>query len=450
MNERVELQSRHVDCSNLAEATSCPRRLWQGDEEDEDDEKGRTMRTVRTMRREGRVALLVSPAAERVADLPMLLEAAGISIGEQISVGGLEITRPRGASWKRRGYVGVVAAGGDGTVSAATSQIAESDLPLGILPLGTSNDVARALGVPLDLPSACAVIASGIATGVDVGLVIPADSLSEPGRAMRAGLRGVAQRLLPPGPLRAELVGSEARFIHALTLGLNVEFARLATDVARRRRWGPLNYATATVEALTKLHPVPVTLHLSGIHSTASHSGHIEQGGSDARTGRRRAEDELVVSCQAIQVAVVNTPVFGGALNLRLPAAHPQDRLLDVVVIEALEPRLLRETVEGLLAALGTLADSYSPSAFEPEKAAADTLLVTEEAARFALPGIRHYQVRSVHIEAPSGVDITLDGEIGARTPVEVSLARKRLQVLLPAEAHQRIARVAKTEASTS
>lgn len=426
---------------------------------------------MRIIRREGRVALLVSPAAERVAGLPKLLEAAGISIGEQIAVGDLEATRPRGASWRRRGYVAVVAAGGDGTIGAATSQIAESDLPLGILPLGTSNDVARSLGVPLDLPLACAVIANGIATGVDVGLVIPAISLSEPARALRARLRGVARRLLPSGPLRVTLAGSEARFVHAATLGLNVEFARLATDVARRRRWGPLNYATATVEALTKLHPVPVTLHMSGIHPTANHlGGRREQGGSHMPTGRRRAGDELVVTCQAIQVAVVNTPVFGGALNLRLPAAHPQDRLLDVVVIEALEPRLLRETVEGLLAALGTLADSYLPASFasssafessiqpphtelaetqETEKAAADTLLVTEEAARFALPGIRHYQVRSVHIEAPSGVDITLDGEIGARTPAEVSLARKRLQVLLPAEAHQRMAGLAETEAST-
>jgi diacylglycerol kinase (ATP) len=135
-------------------------------------------RKVVAMRQAGPIALIVNPAAEAAADLPDLLHAAGISIGEQVAVGDLEAMRPRGASWRRRGYAAVVAAGGDGTIGAATSQIAESDLSLGILPLGTSNDVARALSIPLDLSAACAVIANGLAhgltTAVDVGVVIPA------------------------------------------------------------------------------------------------------------------------------------------------------------------------------------------------------------------------------------------------------------------------------------
>jgi diacylglycerol kinase (ATP) len=407
---------------------------------------------VVAMRRAGPIALIVNPAAEHAARLPNLLHAAGINIGEQIAVGDLEAMRPHGASWRRRGYAAVVAAGGDGTIGAATSQIAESDLPLGILPLGTSNDVARALSIPLDLSAACAVIANGLGhgltTAVDVGVVIPAptSTVSSSGleRTMQPRLRdrvrGVARRLLPPGSLRGALAGPEIRFIHAVTLGLNVEFARLATDVARRRRWGPLNYAAASVEALTKLRPVSVTLRLSGISPTASHLSypeHSEQARPDVRRHSRysrhvRGEDELVVACQTVQVAVVNTPVFGGALNMRLPAADPRDRRLDVVVIEALEPRLLRETVEELLAALAPQPSTQS-SATEAEEIAADSLLLTEEAARFALPGVHHYQVRGVRIEAPAGVDITLDGEIGARTPAEVCLAGKQIQVLLPA-----------------
>jgi diacylglycerol kinase family enzyme len=131
---------------------------------------------------------------------------------------------------------------------------------------------------------------------------------------------------------------------------------------------------------------------------------------------------------QAVQVAVVNTPVFGGAFNLRLPGVEPSDQLLDVIVIEALESQLLRETVEKLLAALGSLASGHLAPTTE-----SDSLLVTEEAARFALPGVHRYQARSIRIETPSNVPMTLDGEISARTPVEVRLARRQLRVLVPA-----------------
>ncbi|HEY7340479.1 MAG TPA: diacylglycerol kinase family protein [Ktedonobacterales bacterium] len=378
----------------------------------------------------GTVALVISPTADYNA-VESQLRAVGITIGERVTVGDVDVRRPLGAFWRRRGYAAVVAAGGDGTIGAAVSQIAESDVPLGILPLGTSNDVARSLGVPLDLAAASAVIANGVPSTVDVGVVRRTTSSGYEGNVQEA-LRNVARRLLPPGSLRSSLVGPEARFLHAATLGLNVEFARLATDVARRRRWGPLNYASATVEALTKLHPVPVTLRLSGVPPL-----------SDIP---RPKGDEHGITYQAVQVAVVNTPVFGGAFNLRLPGAQPSDQLLDVVVIEALESHLLRETVEQLLAALGSLAGGQSaPTSTTSAEAleaselaqsaragAGDSLLVTEEAARFALPGVHHYQARSVRIETPSTVAMTLDGEISARTPVEVRLARRQLRVLVP------------------
>lgn len=392
---------------------------------------------MKTSKRGGRIALLTSPAAERVAGLADLLRSSGFSLAEQVSVRDVDPRRPLGMRWRRRGCVALVAAGGDGTVGAAVSQLAGSDLPLGILPLGTSNDVARSLGIPLDLSEACAIIAGGTPADVDVGLVIP--GVSPPSRGkLQNGVHVAARQLLAPGPLRVALAGPEYRFIHAATLGLNVEFARLATDVARRRQWGPFNYATATMEALTKLHPVPVTLHLMGVHSAVEHG---EQSRSLAKRRRSRA-DTLTISCQAVQVAAVNTPVFGGALNLRLPAAQSRDRLLDIVVIEALEPRMLRETVERLFAALGALADRArilgaqpAPETSPSEASSADeSLLLTEEAARFALPGVRHYQARSVRIETSNNVEMTLDGEIAARTPAEVCLARERARVLLPGE----------------
>jgi diacylglycerol kinase family enzyme len=65
----------------------------------------------------------------------------------------------------------IVVGGGDGTVNAAASVLAERSLPLGILPLGTFNHFARDLGLPLDLDSALDVIARGRTRRVDIGEV---------------------------------------------------------------------------------------------------------------------------------------------------------------------------------------------------------------------------------------------------------------------------------------
>jgi YegS/Rv2252/BmrU family lipid kinase len=68
-----------------------------------------------------------------------------------------------------RGVKTVVIGGGDGTISTAIDVFArKSDLTLGFLPLGTGNEVARVLGIPLDVAEACKVIAYGQVTKADV------------------------------------------------------------------------------------------------------------------------------------------------------------------------------------------------------------------------------------------------------------------------------------------
>ena len=55
----------------------------------------------------------------------------------------------------------VVAAGGDGTLNAVAQRLMHTNIPMGILPLGTFNYVARVLNIPLGLIQAANIIATG-------------------------------------------------------------------------------------------------------------------------------------------------------------------------------------------------------------------------------------------------------------------------------------------------
>lgn len=273
---------------------------------------------------------------------------------------------------------------------------------MGILPLGTSNDTARALGIPLQLDAACAAVAQDIPAPIAVGQVVPlakggASSLTEGAEPWDSNV-----------------------FLHALTLGLNVAFARLATDVAQRQHWGRLTYAASAIEALPQFEPVPITLHLS------------DSDGMQAAVAPER------VTCEALQLAVINLPLFGGALQLRLPSTAAVNCLLDMVIIEALEPPQMRTLVEGLLAALSRLPQPVRGAALEP---VAVSPTDSDEALGFALPGVRRYTVLSVVIETPKPVGVTLDGEVRAQTPVLVRVAPEPLPVLLSSKARPRAQR---------
>ncbi|ABW26343.1 methylglyoxal synthase [Acaryochloris marina] len=61
----------------------------------------------------------------------------------------------------------IIASGGDGTVSAIAGTTLETGIPVGIIPRGTANAFAVALGLPTDLKRACETIAAGNTRMVD-------------------------------------------------------------------------------------------------------------------------------------------------------------------------------------------------------------------------------------------------------------------------------------------
>ncbi|MEO8129906.1 MAG: diacylglycerol kinase family protein [Bryobacteraceae bacterium] len=70
-----------------------------------------------------------------------------------------------------RGARILVAAGGDGTVSAVASSLPGSDAILGVLPMGTLNHFAKDLHIPFNLEEAVGVITRGKTTHCDIGEV---------------------------------------------------------------------------------------------------------------------------------------------------------------------------------------------------------------------------------------------------------------------------------------
>jgi diacylglycerol kinase (ATP) len=62
----------------------------------------------------------------------------------------------------------VIGVGGDGLINQVANELVGSDVALGIIPAGVGNDLARGLGIPLDLAGACRVIAQGATRTIDV------------------------------------------------------------------------------------------------------------------------------------------------------------------------------------------------------------------------------------------------------------------------------------------
>ena len=117
------------------------------------------------------------PAFGVPPSLELLVEAAaGAGVVADVEVAPPIAQLPRRfREAARSGIDTVVAVGGDGTVRAFAQALLNNDLrdllTLGILPLGTANNVAHSLKIPFDLNGAMRVLAEGVAQGVDVGQV---------------------------------------------------------------------------------------------------------------------------------------------------------------------------------------------------------------------------------------------------------------------------------------
>src|SRR6266487_5778629 len=349
-----------------------------------------------------RVIVIHSPHSGRSSKLPDAikhLEQAGLEVVKSISIADLDNLPAQGTSWKESGVDVATAAGGDGLVVGVITHIAESGLPLGILPLGTSNDTSRALHIPQDIGEAAHVIAQGREQEVDIGMAQPAEEATHPGTPSQSSP-------LPTGAFPQK----QAFFAHALTVGVNVQFAHIATNVATRKRFGRMTYPVAALETFVTHDALDIQLNFEGLA--------MPQATANAQV-------QTSLRGRALQVAVINTPIFGGQRELAIPDSSFDDRLLDIVVIEQMDA--------------GTLGKSIAQ--FFGPKEHAETPISNDKKRTFThhpaelsgIPGIHHVQARGVTIMTSADPqDATLDGEVRGQTPMYVYVADEQLRVKVP------------------
>jgi len=163
--------------------------------------------------------MLINPNARRGGQ--------ALEVVDRLSAGGVDVTVERfsGPAEVSQDIVRraadtdlVIVCGGDGTVAAAAKGLLETGLPMGVLPLGTANDLARTLGLPLELPAAADVIVRGRTERIDLGEV-----------------NGHA-------------------FFNVASLGLSADLARGLTQESKRR-WGRFAYAIRALQVLLAARP---------------------------------------------------------------------------------------------------------------------------------------------------------------------------------------------------
>ncbi|MBV9718937.1 MAG: YegS/Rv2252/BmrU family lipid kinase [Candidatus Eremiobacteraeota bacterium] len=166
-----------------------------------------------------RAFLVVNPASRRGGQ-------SGDAVRAELARLGVEIVQ----QWPSTGAVdAIVVAGGDGTLVGEIPRAIEHGVPIGLVPLGTFNDLARTLSIPLDIERACALIAAGHTRTIDaarvngrcyvteasVGLSSRLTRLQRPVDKQRFGLLAAAASLLQAvrfaRPFHVEIVGGGQR-----------------------------------------------------------------------------------------------------------------------------------------------------------------------------------------------------------------------------------------------
>jgi len=270
---------------------------------------------------------------------------AGVALGRVVAVDDPDTLLPAIQGAIASGFQTIIVGGGDGTLSGVMEAFANRPVTLGVLPLGTGNDLARTLGIPLDLDGAARVIAAGQVARIDLGCA------------------------------------NGKFFINTLSMGISDDVARAATR-RLKRTLGFFAYGVAALKVLPR---------------HRNFEAHIEAV-------------EKVCDVATHQLVVANGTYVGEHIKAGPDAAINDGRL----VVFTLEGRSRYQLIRGAWSvALGRQATD---------------------------PRNNYFETARLTIRTTPPQPITLDGECGGETPVEITVVPKALRVLASTAYCERLA----------
>jgi diacylglycerol kinase (ATP) len=260
--------------------------------------------------------------------------------------------------------------GGDGSIHRHLTQFVTLNLPVLVVPAGSGNDFARALGLRSVRDSLTAWRKfhreKNNVGAVDLGVIQPIAH---------------APQISPGNELLA------TRYFSSVAgIGLDAEVTRRANNLPRWLR-GHGGYALSLVPALVRFAPLPMKI------STRDEQ---DRKGFDSDGWTVRSDQPTMLA------AFANTSSYGGGMKIA-PQAKLDDGLLDVCVIGGVDP--------------------FKLVCMFPTVYFGRHLRIRE---------VNYFQARSVRVETELPLDVYADGEFVCRTPIEVGIRSAALRVLMP------------------
>lgn len=243
-----------------------------------------------------RLAMIVNPMAGKgrgaraAAEAERMLRGAGAEVSVFTGSSAAH-TRDLARRAVADGPDGVIVVGGDGTLTGIVALLADAGARITLVPAGTGNDLARALGIPTGAPGVAAMLAlHGLPRRIDLGTI--------------------------------ESQGESRPFLTVAALGFDAKVSE-RTNILRYPS-GRLRYYLALVIELLRLRPTDFVI---------------------------RMDDDAPKRMPGTLLAVGNTPTYGGGMPI-CRDAEPDDGLLDIVHVAPLGrvkllrvfPQLLRGT----------------------------------------------------------------------------------------------------------
>jgi diacylglycerol kinase (ATP) len=267
--------------------------------------------------------------------------------------------------------------GGDGTIHRHLSQLVKLGLPMLVVPTGSGNDFARALGLRSVRDSLAAwhhyCAGRNNVHSIDLGVITPLEA---------AGVATLPAATSTPNDLARDSALGTRYFCSVAGAGLDAEVSRRANHLPRWLR-GHGGYALAFAPTMFRFAPFPLKILMPGA------------------TPGPETEWTIKKSQPTLLAAFANTPTYGGGMKIA-PRAQMDDGFLDVCVIGSVNP--------------------FKLACMFPTVYSGRHLNIRE---------VDYFPAAHLRIETERPLDLYADGEYVCRTPADMSVHRGALQVIV-------------------